>query len=681
MNGIGKPVMSDNRIYFANLPRSEIAAELYTRVTDYYDEVARNGQLALWDTCYRYYFATDEKGRHEASGIAEGGEQGELAILKANHYRNLLQHLLVLTTQQRPIFDCRAINTDYKSQVQTILGKNILEYYMREQRLDQVFRQAAELAIVYSEAYIEVDWDKMAGEDKAVDPETGELVRSGDVVVRCYEPRDVIRRCAGKAGKRQPWYILRDYENRYDLAAQHPELAEAILDHSDDGGNMGRIYDLTRLGGKEEKDDELVPVYKLYHDKSAACPLGRYVKFLGPDLVLEYEVLDDEMPVYPMIPQKRHGTGFGYSVSFDLICVQEAVDIIYSTVLSNQTAFGVQNIWMKPGSNVMPTQLAGGLNVIESNEKPESINLTNTPQEIFKFLQGLEQLGEVLSGVNSVARGQPEASLKSGSALALVASQAVQFSNGLQAAYTNLLEDVGTSVLRKLQRHATIPRTAMIAGKNNRSYVKEFSSTDIADIGRVMVDIGNPVSRTVAGRIQMAQDLLQNGQFTKPEQYISVMETGSLDPAIEETRNEELLLESENEALREGTEVVQAVFPDNHLKHINSHKFVLAGPEERKDPALVERVMAHIQEHVDLLMNTNPALLNALGQQSIAPQMPQGPQGANAQQPNAEPQQPGTGAPGEQVQAPAGTAPDVAAQMPSMPQDPSAQIPGGTPAA
>lgn len=678
----------DNKVYFANLPEDQIGMELYSKVTQFYDEIAQNGQLMMWNAAHRYYFSLDDRGRHEATAIQEGGEQGELSILKANHYRNLLQHLLVLVTQQRPAFECRAVNTDYKSQLQTILGKNILEYYLREQRLDGTFRQVAEYAIVYSEAYVEVDWDEDKGDEVAVDPETGEILHTGDVEVRVYEPRDVIRRCWTTDDKKQSWYILRRYAGRHDLAAKYPKVADQIIGYGDDSNVAGRYYEAYLQSGKQSDDNELVAIYTFYHDKTPACPLGKKVTFLGNDVVLDYGPLNaPELPVYPMIPSRRHGTSFGYSVSFDLLCVQEALDLLYSTILSNQATFGVQNIWMKPGSNLSPTSLGGGLNILESAEKPEPINLTNTPQEIFNFLKGLEDLGEVLSGVNSVARGQPEASLKSGSALALVASQAVQFSNGLQASYTNMLEDTGSAILRRLQTHATLPRSAMIAGKNNKTYMKDFSAKDIGDISRAIVDIGNPVSRTVAGRVEMATQLLQNQMIKRPEQYIQVMETGNLDPIIEDAKRKELLIEAENEALREGKPVM-AIFVDDHLDHINCHKYVLAGPEERLDKDLAMRVQMHIQEHVNLLRTIDPGLLNALGQQSIAPQqngMPQPPQGANAPQPNAQPQEPeqaGTAPPGQQVVPPTGSPPDVAANMPNMPAQPNiTNVPGATPAA
>ena len=659
--------------YFASLPKDEITAALNEKITNFYDEVDKNGRLALWRKSHRFYFSLDAQGMHEASDVNRGGDQGELSLLKANHYRNLLQHLHVLVTQNRPAFECRAINTDLKSQIQTILGRNILEYYLRDQRLDMHYRKVAEYAIVYGEGYLELEWDKSKGDVVTTDDEEGTAtgvpgaqIKTGEITARTYDPLNVIRPCRWDADGRPSWRILRRWESRYDLAAEHPEYAEKILNHAEDTPE-NRLY-YYGYAATDEDDNDRIPVYVFYHDKTPACPNGKRVKFLG-DICLSYEDLDyTEIPVYEMIPQFQHGTSFGYSVSFDLLCVQEAVDLLYSTILSNQAAFGVQNIWMKPGSNLVPSQLAGGLNILESMEKPEPINLTYTPPEIFNFLKGLETLGEVLSGINSVARGQPEASLKSGSALALVASQAVQFSNGLQAAMVRLQEDSGTGIINTLKTRAVLPRATVVAGKDNKARMKDFTGQDLKDINRVVVDLANPMSQTLSGRMQMAQDLLQSQQLRRPEQYMQVITTGRLEPLTDDETAEQLLISAENEALKEGKPVM-AIAVDMHKQHIAGHRTVLGGVEDRMDPTLVQRVLAHMQEHLDALRTTDPAMLSLLGQNAIQPPMqpgmpPPGPQGENAPQPNAKPEQ------GAKVPAPQGASPQMAEAMPEMPQPP-----------
>lgn len=649
--------------YFANLSGTELASAVYDKVADYRREIERNGRLYLWWRAYRAYYALSSYNRHEAATIRRGGEQQELHLLKANHYRNLLTHLHVLATQQRPTFECRAVNTDAKSQLQTILGVNVLEYYMREKRLEEHFRRAAEFCLNYGEAFVTLDWDTSKGD--SVGAEDDRLLPAGDITARVYNPLQVARPCRADADTELNWYVITEYVNRYDLAAQHPEHADRIMRFSGDS-DPSDIFSYGSLG--DQDDDDMVPVNYLCHDRTPACPPGRVAKCLGSEVALSESTLDalnfKRSPVYRMAAYNQDGTSFGYTVAFDLLCVQEAIDIMYSTILSNQATFGVQNIWMKPGTNLDARQLGGGLNLLESEEKPEPINLTYTPPEIFKFLQGLEQLGEVLSGVNSVARGQPEASLKSGSALALVASQAVQFSSGLSAAYIKLLEDVGTGVISILQTRATVPRLTVIAGKNNRSYVKEFVGDDLNSINRVVVEVSNPVSRTMAGRIQMAQDLLE-ARVISPQDYIQVVTTGKLEVVIEDEEAEALLIQAENEDLREGRPVIVTAV-DMHAQHIKGHKSVFSDPDARRDPVIMQRALAHLQEHINALKETDPALLNVLGQAPIGPGVP--PQGENA--PQVLPNQQEQPAPGEQVPAPPGATPEMAAAMPSIPQPP-----------
>lgn len=655
-------------LYFAEMQPDEIAPHLYDKVKNYYDAVNRNGRMGLWSKCHKAYYALDNTGRHEAAQINVGGEHGELSRLKANHYRNLLQHLYVFVTQQKPSFEPRAINSDYKSQVQTILGSNIIEYYLRDKRLAQHFRRCVEYMIVYAEGFIELLWDAAAGEVGAVDPETGLPLKTGDLKARVYAPYDVIRQTRQNYDTTPDWYILRRWESRYELAASHPEYYDEILNYTDElsASSVDRFIDLY---DNFQQEDDLIPVYHFYHAKTAACPNGREVKFLGADLVLDYKKLQtEEINVHRMAAFNQDGTSFGYSVSFDLLCVQEALDIMYSTILTNQSTFGIQNIWVKPGSNYSTSQIVGGLNLLESQEKPEPINLTNTPPEIFNFLQGLETLGEVLSGVNSVARGQPEASLKSGAALALVASQAVQFSNGLQQAYVQCLEDVATGIIELLKLKAAIPRTAVIAGEDNRNYIEEFTKDDLQSISRVIVDIGNPVTNTIAGRMEIATQLLQQGAIKDPHSFMQVLQSGRLEPVVDDQKTEMLLIQSENEKLRKG-ENVPVLSTDEHVIHIRNHRRVLADPEARKNPELSQVVTAHMLEHINALRMTDPALLNILGQAPMGAMPPQA-GGQMEQQRHASPEQ---GNP-SQVPAPEGSSPEIANNMPDMPANTPEQL-------
>ena len=129
--------------------------------------------------------------------------------------------------------------------------------------------------------------------------------------------------------------------------------------------------------------------------------------------------------------------------------------------------------------------------------------------------------------------------------------------------------------------------------------------------------------------------------------------------------NELLLIKAENEKLMEGQSPIVSPL-DGHSEHIMEHRAVLADPDLRVDAALVKAVLDHIEEHVNALRNTDPVLLQMIGQQPLPPLAqpaapgapgpggPNVPKGAVSGSPMPEMMSPDTGeiAPGGQVSGP-----------------------------
>jgi hypothetical protein len=612
--------------YFATLPTDEIGGELVSVVEEFYNEIEQSGYYTLLRKSYRAYFgiSSDFSTMFDMKSLRATGDQGELTKININHYRNLITHLLVMTTAQRPAMDARAINSDYKSLSQAILATGILDYYLREKRLESYLKTAVEYALVFGEGYVSWRWDAASGDEYGVDPETGAVRYNGDIVYKNHVPLDIIRDTAKSYSEGQ-WKIVRLFENRYDLVQKYPEFEDKILALEQPDNKFNHYTLKADTIGNED-----VAVFEFYHDKSDVLPNGRHVIFLDKDIVL----FDGPLP-YRQIPLSRIagsefiGGPFGYSPVFDLLPLQEASDSLHSSVLTNQITFGVQNIKIPKGADISVQQLAGGLNVLEVDEKlgkVEPLNLTSTPPEVFNYIQQIERLMETLSGVNQVARGDPQSSLKSGAALALVAAQAIQFNSGMAQSYNILIEDVGSSTISVLRDYAQVPRIAMISGKFNRPFMKEFTGDDLSQVNRVVVDAASAISKTTAGKVDMANQLLQAGMIKTPDEYITVVNTGNIQPLIEGQQSELLLIRAENETMRDGGDVM-SIATDDHKLHIMEHRCVLANPESRKDPGLVQRTLMHIQEHITQLQTVDPNLLMLLGQQSLAQQQMAAPPG------------------------------------------------------
>lgn len=621
---------------FATLETKKIGSEITSKVDDYRNFVDASGIGEIWRRCYKQYYS----GFFYGADLQRAGDQGEYVKGSVNHYRNILQHILTMATQNRIQFEPRAVNTDYKSMAQTVLAKNLLDYYMRSEHIEQTINDAIESALICGESYMYVGWDFAAGdvigiaEQEPVIGEDGQPVeqpqqapkRAGDICVRTYLPRDVIRQ--SMSGK-QNWYILIDRVNRFELATKYSDFSQEILDASiDTDAKYSETY--TDVSGYKQDEDN-IPVYTLVHRKSATLPNGRLVECLNDGtVVFDGDLPYEEFPVCEMVPSRLKDMPFGYSIGFDLMPLQIAHDGVFSSIVTNQNAFGVQNVLVPNGSDVSVSNVSDGLNFIAYNAaagKPEPLNLLQTPAEMYKFVDSMNNMMQTISGVNSVARGNPEASLKSGAALALVQSMAIQFNSMFQNAYAMFCESIGTSIIGVLKRYAKVPRIAAISGKTNRSYLKEFTGDDVSQITRVSVDLGNPLQRTTAGRVQIAETMLEKGMLKTPEEYLMVVDTGRLEPLIEGDRNELLLIRSENEVLMQGGET-PVIATDMHPMHIKEHKNVLSSPEMRQNPEIVNSVLNHITMHIEELKSADPDMLAMLGMQSLMPSpMPMGPDG------------------------------------------------------
>ena len=637
---------ADTSTYFAAKEADVTASILLAKSKSFYNVLEANFYLEKLSRMWRVYhgcFDVSVGGGHQ---ISFTGEQEELVSLHINHFRNLAQHIYVMITANRPVMEARAINSDYKSIAQTYLANSILEYYMREKHLEDALKTAVEMAVVLGAGFIKMEWNATAGDVYDVD-ENGLEIKEGEIEFTNLSPFDVVFD-GSKECHKHDWYMIRTFRNRFDLMAKYPELTDKLkgVPSKSDAG----IYRMALLSNDATDD---VPVYEFYHKKTEAMPQGRYMLFADADIVLldtplPYRV----MPIFRVSAGEILGTPYGYSPMFDVFPIQQGLDGLYSTIMTNQSAFGVQNVYVPRGADLSVDSLHGGMNIIEGNAKPEPINLTLTPPEVFKFLEMMIQASEMISGVNSVARGQPEASLKSGAALALVQSMALQFVSGLQQSYVKLIEDCGTSLIQILKDYANTPKVVALVGKNNKMLLKEFTGDDLHSINRVVVDVGNPLARTVAGRVQMAEQMLQMGIIKEPTQYFQVLNTGRIDVMFEGDVSQQLLVRQENEWLSEGKPPIVSPF-DVHAFHIQEHRSVLDNPDIRSDQATIKVVHDHIQGHIDALTNTDPRILMITGQQPLPPpgQAPGGPGAPPGPggPPQGGPPQPGGGAPPPQM--------------------------------
>lgn len=611
-----------NKDFWAGVPANEIADRILEKVDHYFKYLAQSGRLDLYRRSWTYYY----RPRMTGGMLNPVGQQGELTALSVNDFRNLLTHLETMTLQQKPSFEAVAINNDVESQSQAILATGLLDYYMRVKKLERYIKTGVKDCLMLGEAFVRAEWDANGGDVYGTTP-TGAPVYQGDIKYSNYTPLTCIRDFTRPVYSKDDYVILKDYVNKYQLAAKYPDLREKILEDQIDALQASRT---TVYGFFNLDDTDQIAVYTLLYPPTPELPSGRFTTCLDNGTVmLDGPIPYEETHVYRIAPDEETGTIFGYTVAFDLLPLQELLDILYSTGATNFSTFGVQNILVPKGSDISTSSLAGALNIIEYDPKtgePKALNLTLLPNNYFDMLTLVKEAMQVIAGVDSVTRGNPEASLKSGAALALVAAQSIQFSMGLQQSYAGLVEDIGSGTIYLLQTFAAVPRVAEIVGKANRPLMREFTGQELQAVHRVAVDMGNPMTQTTAGKVNLAEWYMDKGMIENPDQIVQVLTTGRLEQTIQGKQSNNLLSKDENEHLADGIPQ-RALITDDHAKHILEHKIILDNPEIRQDPnnPIVQVTLAHIQEHMDFAFSPGYQMrAGLLGHQIMTP--PAGPQ-------------------------------------------------------
>lgn len=644
------------REYWAVKPTKDCVDSLIKKANIYYNYVNATGKLAMWRMSFEQY----NRGFLTMASISRGGIEGELIHFPVNEFRNALQQKLTLTTKEKVAWEPQPTNSDYKTGAQITLSRNILNYYGKHKNASKMGVTGAEHALIFGEGHLLELWNENLGDIENVDVGAQKIYKKGDIQFISLNPTDVIRDIHIGNFDYNDWFIIRLYVNKYELAVQYPDKAQEIVSRG-----VSTDWDNTNLTNSMKSDSDLVPMFLFFHKQTTALPFGRQIFYLDQDVVLEDGHLKyRDFPLKTIIPSPVDSINFGYTVAFDLLPLQQVADILYSAIATNNTNFATTNIIIPENCNLGVADIIGGMNLLKYNPqsgKPEALNLVLTPKEVYSFLEQVVNKMYMLAGLNSVQQGNPEANLKSGAAIALVDMKALQFNSTFQQSYVSFMENVGTGILHLLQDFADTPRLAVIAGEVDKSYLSEFSGKDLEGIDRVLISMGSAFAQTDAGRLQMAQDLIASGLMKDPQEYMEVVETGSLSRLTEGQHMSLMLIKKENEALSNGQKVL-ALATDDHVTHILEHNNVIANPELRnsQDPQagqIVQNTLAHIQEHIQML-STLPPVLAAILKLPVLNQ-PQAPTGNGA----------GNGANAPKPAGPqAGGAPSVSAPAPATPQ-------------
>lgn len=631
----------NSREYIATSPVEELVNELESKIVQWPSSEAGSQILRAWVNTYwrnfRAYYDSILETASPATSLGFGGAQGELVQTIIPQARTLIQQYVAILTRQRLSYEIVTDVEDTNPLISGRLGKALVNNLVEVQHLDSLKEKAAEIACVTGMSFVSCLWRTDSGYiySSAGD---GTANYSGNVVFGVHDVYDVIFDWSIQDWKDARWCILRVRKNRWDLIAQYPDLKEEIL-RAPSAFETRNTFLAPSLFNAQNDPDEIY-INEYYHAPTPALPFGRMTVFCGSKCVLFDSPNENPygcLPIQPVIFQRILNTGLGYPLLSSLLPAQEMLNHSYSVVSSNQSAFGVQSVLLPRGADIDVEDLKG-LTFIsyrpqsaEGGGKPEPLQLTATPPEVFNFIDRLEkQLGN-LSMVNETLRGSPPPNVTSGAMAATLSANALEFMSSAAKALHLVFESMLNLALKNYQKFASVEQILDVVGEGKISYVQSFKGEEIKYIKRIQVKQGNPILSSIAGRLQLGEailPLLQQGASEAINKYLGLLEGEPVDSLFESELTENAAVQAEIEALLQGQPVTPLI-TDNHPLFIRAYRKLLYNPQVRTQNQLTNQVLQVMQERISLEQQCPPEL------KAMLRGTPPGPMGGGGGPPSA----------------------------------------------
>lgn len=587
--------------------------ELASIVERYWDGLKssafHNRMRSIFKEAYKYYYGLSW---NDSYSTGTAGEQDEFSTININESRSHIIGIMSMTTQNRLVFDCLTQSTDVRARNNVLIGNALLDHIFYQKRLEKPTRAMLEIGLFSGTSFLYIGWKHS---DKMKDALDGDAYYSGDIEAIPLTLLDVGLNPFKDRFEEQDSFRFRRVMNKFELAekyaSKNKELHEQIMNLPPP--NHERVMEL------DQEEYGSVWVYYTFHKPCHALPKGRMMLSCENSVVLYDDVNPYEcIPVICYRPHNRYGSAFGHAPLFDLMPLQEASNTLDSSFLTMAENFAIPNVLASDRFKAIETDMAGGMKLVQGRPDPEAPNQgfpapMNMPKPDGVYLNMRDKYSEYMQGIsgqNASVRGQYQTG-QSGTAIALATSAAQMFNSSIEASYIMAAEDAAMLVLKICRLFMSGEEIIEVAGLSQDYAAFNFSDSNLQDISRVKVNLGNPLAKSVAGRAEIGEKLLSQGAINARD-YLNILLTGQLTEAMEKGSSQTALMKLENEMLVQNEKPIMSVL-DNHVLHVEKHRELIDNPLVRKNEGIVALVMEHIAEHLEqmeALKVDNPDLLD-----------------------------------------------------------------------
>lgn len=605
--------------HFATLTGDALSAAVLWRFREYHRYLRDSGLVWLIYRSVCMYYGVDPT-QPFARGLVYFGPRGEYTRVSFNHLRDVVRHRQNLAVPDKWALEPEASSQDYEAGVQVRKAGALLEHLLWREGWAKAADEAVERSTVQSFAAVRAVWDAYRGEP------LGPGAWAGGYKFDVHGPLDVAFDPFMRHHREASWYICREWVNKYELAARFPERADEIVNTQpwfEVDEELWGYHPIMPMDLRYARENDVIPVWHLYHKSNEAVEGGRYALVLDAGApLLEGSLPYRQLPVQVLGEAPLLDTPFYYCTAWELMGPQQYHNLLSTVTATNARAGGVPVFVVPQGSNLSAEQMGQGLALLQvpagMGGEAKVLHAAATQPDVYANLDRTEAQLEKIGQVNSVVRGGVPTSDASGSLAALVQATALQAAAPYQRVIYGWMADTAIHCIQVAEDYLTWPVKVEAYGEFNSLFVEEVSGEDVSMVTRVIVKQGNPMARTLAGRLSVANALKEMGDITH-EQYLHFIQYGQLERITSPPEREMALIQQENQRMMRG-ELPPVLETDNDAMHVPQHQVLFSSPTVRNNPELSAVVDQHMRWHVENAVaktTQNPMLLELLGQKPL----------------------------------------------------------------
>lgn len=481
----------------------------------------------------------------------QGVQQSRNPRVVINHLADFTTQWVSRLTRYKPavaIYPARAQQQDAND---AKIAKDVLDYIWYENKIDTVFQEYARQLKIFGEAYLWITWNPNKGaihpdyaqaqQEKLTvpildssgnpvlnekgDPMTmNKCMRIGDLEYKVRAPWHTFDQPCRDRDKIE-WSILWDVVDVDYLKAKYPDKADEIKPDLDIN-NMYTGY-RTEVG----KFRNQCVVYELYHDGTEFLEQGRYVKRIK-NVILENGPNPYEHKKRPYVyisdidvPDQIRG----YSMFQQLFPLQHQLNACASLIYKSLVLFAHPKFTIQDGSTEIQ-QLLNESTVISYSGQvaPTLLSQGAVQQELFNYLNKLEETMEKLSGVFTMSRGQAPSGVRAAKALRVLEEQEDKRAYITATKYNNAMIEVARDTLSVAGTYYddSDGRLIQIVGSDNEWKVRQFTTTNLTTPFHFRIENTTALSQSASARIDEIVEL--NNMKLDPTSLISREQTVQL---------------------------------------------------------------------------------------------------------------------------------------------------------